>query len=131
MVKKNIPIRLKLLKNINNKSLMFMSVIKSHYDVDIDLYKYMYINTWMYTCFDITTKQHLTGYWHLNFVHYHKQTSIWAFKRSKLTMHTVSEKQLFYNLLFFTCTSSNVNVHVPLYLLFMSLRCNYIFYTKI
>lgn len=61
MVKKNIPIRLKLLKNINNKSLMFMSVIKSHYDVDIDLYKY--INTWMYTCFDITTKQHLTGYW--------------------------------------------------------------------
>lgn len=45
MVKKNIPIRLKLLKNINNKSLMFMGVIKSHYDVDIDLYKYMYINT--------------------------------------------------------------------------------------
>lgn len=129
MVKKNIPIRLKLLKNINNKSLMFMSVIKSHYDVDINLYKY--INTWMYTCFDITTKQHLTGYWHLNFVHYHKQTSVWAFKRSKLTMHTVSEKQLFYNLLFFTCTSSNVNVHVLLYLLFMSLRCNYIFYTKI
>lgn len=129
MVKKNIPIRLKLLKNINNKSLMFMSVIKSHYDVDINLYKY--INTWMYTCFDITTKQHLTGYWHLNLVHYHKQTSIWAFKRSKLTMHTVSEKQLFYNLLFFTCTSSNVNVHVLLYLLFMSLRCNYIFYTKI
>lgn len=129
MVKKNIPIRLKLLKNINNKSLMFMSVIKSHYDVDIDLYKY--INTCMYTCFDITTKQHLTGYWHLNFVHYHKQTSIWAFKRSKLTMHTVREKQLFYNLLFFTCTSSNVNVHVLLYLSFMSLRCNYIFYTKI
>lgn len=128
MVKKNIPIRLKLLKNINNKSLMFMSVIKSHYDI-IDLYKY--INTWMYTCFDITTKQHLTGYWHLNFVHYHKQTSIWAFKRSKLTMHTVRQKQLFYNLLFFTCTSSNVNVHVLLYLLFMSLRCNYIFYTKI
>lgn len=129
MVKKNIPIRLKLLMNINNKSLIFMSVIKSHYDVDIDLYKY--INTWMYTSFDITTKQHLTGYWHLNFVHYYKQTSIWAFKRSKLTMHTVSEKQLFYNLLFFTCTSSNVNVHVLLYLLFMSLRCNYIFYTKI
>lgn len=40
-------------------------------------------------------------------------------------------KQLFYNLLFFTCTSSNVNVHVLLYLSFMSLRCNYIFYTKI
>lgn len=129
MVKKKFPIRLKLLKNINNKSLMFMSVIKSHYDVDIDLYKY--INTWMYTSFDITTKQHLTGYWHLNFVHYHKQTSVWAFKRSKLTMHTVRQKQLFYNLLFFTCTSSNVNVHVLLYLLFMSLRCNYIFYTKI
>lgn len=129
MVKKTFPIRFKLLMNINKKSLMFMSVIKSHYDVDIDLYKY--INTWMYTCFDITTKQHLTGYWHLNFVHYHKQTSIWAFKRSKLTMHTVREKQLFYNLLFFTCTSSNVNVHVLLYLLFMSLRCNYIFYTKI
>lgn len=45
MVKKKIPIRLKLLMNINNKSLMFMGVIKSHYDVDIDLYKYMYINT--------------------------------------------------------------------------------------
>lgn len=58
MVKKNIPIRLKLLKNINNKSLMFMSVIKSHYDVDIDPYKYIYMYVHMF--------------WHNN-----KTTSYW------------------------------------------------------
>lgn len=51
MVKKNIPIRLKLLKNINNKSLMFMSGHRP-----LQVYKYMNVHM---------------------FWHYNKTTSYW------------------------------------------------------